>query len=89
MARGWESKSVEMQMEEARNDGRTGPNALPDSGARRALELLQLSRTRIADELEKATDERLRQLKQRALNHIECEIAKVHPAITHLDDGMA
>lgn len=77
MARGWESKSVEMQIEDRENPA--PKNLKPeDSALRREIELLELSRKRLLTELEAVGDHgdhRFRTLKRRALAHIEAQIA--------------
>jgi hypothetical protein len=80
LARGWESKSVEMQIEE--RDKRPAPpeNTPDDSAARRELEVLELSRKRLLHELESVGDmgdHRFRALKRRALAHVEAAIVAV------------
>jgi hypothetical protein len=75
MARGWESKSVEMQMDERQNATlATGENAHPNARHERDLEVLQLSRKRLLDELRTIANPRLRAIKERALAHIERQI---------------
>jgi hypothetical protein len=74
VARGWESKSVEMQMEERAEPHRDGPNNPADASRQRELELLKLSRTRLLAELAEAVNPRMRQLKARALSHIQTRI---------------
>jgi hypothetical protein len=77
MARGWESKSVEMQIEE-REKPVPETNTQDDSGRRREIELLALSRKRLLTELEAVGefgDHRFRSLKRRALAHIDAQIA--------------
>ena len=77
MARGWESKSVEMQMED--RGKKPVPDGAPaDSGVRRELEVLELSRKRLLTELESVGDmgdHRFRAVKRRALAHVEAAIA--------------
>jgi len=77
MARGWESKSVEMQMEEReRKPGPEGNTA--DAALHRELEVLELSRKRLLSELESVGDmgdHRFRAVKRRALTHVEAAIA--------------
>ena len=75
MARGWESKSVEMQMEERESIAVPPGNTRDDAGLQRKRELLELSRTRLLHEIETATGDRMREMKRRALQHIESEIA--------------
>jgi hypothetical protein len=75
MARGWESKSVEMQMEERERIAVPPGNTRDDAVLQRKLELLELSRRRLLHEIETATGNRMREMKRRALQHIESEIA--------------
>jgi hypothetical protein len=79
MARGWESKSVEMQMEDRETIAVPEGNRRGDADLQRRLELLCLSRTRLLHEIETATGERMREVKRRALRHIEAEIAACTP----------
>lgn len=78
MARGWESKSVEMQIEE-REQGPVPPgNSVANSAELRELEVLELSRRRLLHELESVGDmgdHRFRAVKKRALAHVEAAIA--------------
>ncbi len=75
MARGWESKSVEMQMEERESIAVPPGNTRDDAALQRKLGLLELSRKRLLHEIETATGDRMREMKRRALQHIESEIA--------------
>jgi hypothetical protein len=78
MARGWESKSVEMQIEEREKRPVPSDNAVPDSALLRELEVLELSRKRLLHELESIGDmgdHRFRSVKKRALTHVEAAIA--------------
>jgi hypothetical protein len=85
MARGWESKSVEMQIEE-RGKGPLPEGSTPDAALRREIELLDLSRKRLIAELDSIGDmgdHRFRALKRRALAHVEEALAaKTGRAIT-------
>jgi hypothetical protein len=79
MARGWESKAVEDQIEQANERARISlqsPEDLsPEERARRErLESLMLSRTRTLDQLENATRPAHRQMLQRTLAALEAEI---------------
>jgi len=79
MARGWESKSVEMQMEE-----RAGPqvpkgNQREGAELERQRELLTLTRHRLLYELTLATHPRLREQKQKAIDHIDRQISQLQP----------
>jgi hypothetical protein len=80
MARGWESKSVEMQIEE-RDKHPAPPDSPPaDAALKRELEVLELSRKRVLAELEAVGDQgdhRFRTLKRRALAHLDATIAAI------------
>ena len=76
MARGWESKSVESQIEDREADHyRPGGNTHADAPRERALEVLALSRKRLLEEIAAATNPRFVLLKRRALAHIDSQIA--------------
>jgi hypothetical protein len=76
MARGWESKSIEAQQEEASRHRSKGPHRSPEDAARadrrRALEL---SRTRAAADLERATVAAHRKMLERALAALDAQLA--------------
>jgi hypothetical protein len=77
MARGWESKAVESQLEE-RERGRAAPaeELTPEERARRArLDSLKLSRARTLEQLERATSAAHRAMLKRTLLAVEKEIA--------------
>jgi hypothetical protein len=80
MARGWESKSVEQQQEEASSNTARGPRLTPEQTAeqqrRRGLEL---SRIRIAQQLETATNPRHRQMLEAALKELEKQLSHIQP----------
>ncbi|MES1261184.1 MAG: hypothetical protein ABUS49_05545 [Acidobacteriota bacterium] len=76
MARGWESKSVEMQMEDRETSSiPAGGNTHANARHERELAVLKLSRRHLLHELETMTNPRVRELKLRALSHIEARIA--------------
>jgi hypothetical protein len=80
MARGWESKSVEGQIESA--DGQRSSNSAPkltpeQLERQRRRESLELSRIRVLRDLEAARHPRRRELLQAALRHLEEKIAAV------------
>ena len=79
MARGWESKSVEMQIEERESVPANARNTRENAETERKRELLDLSRKRLLKEIETASSERLREIKRRALRHIESELASIPP----------
>lgn len=76
MARGWESKSVEAQQDEASRDRvrkRQLSPAEQEIAERRAT--LELNRSRIAADLERATAPRHRQMLERALAAIDDQLS--------------
>ncbi len=77
MARGWESKAVESQLEE-REKRASGPppeELTPEERARRArLDSLKLSRARTLEQLERATSPAHRAMLKRTLLALEKEI---------------
>jgi hypothetical protein len=77
MARGWESKSVESQIESAQSD-RPDPNRAPtpeQQARRRELDGLELSRARVIRDLAAATHPQHRAMLEAALKHLEDKIA--------------
>jgi hypothetical protein len=80
MARGWESKSVESQMESARERATAVRRAALD---REQMELererasLELSRTRVLQDLANATHPRYREMLQRSLDFLNEKLAKI------------
>jgi hypothetical protein len=80
MARGWESKSVESQQEaaEAKSEQRA-----PLTAVEQKIQALQLSRKHVLDEIAASSHPRFRELKQRALLHLDTEIARLRGAGAH------
>ena len=81
MARGWESKAVADQMEEA---GKRAPTQTPpddwspeERARRERLESLRLSRARTLSQLERATRPAHRQMLQSTLRAIEAEMEEL------------
>ena len=79
MARGWESKAVADQMDEAEERARKKQRAedelSPEERARRErLGSLELSRARTLSQLEQATRPAHREMLQRTLRALEAEI---------------
>ncbi len=84
MARGWESKSVESQMETAQ-ERRARKQTETDLSAEQAQlrqdrDSLLLSMTRVRQELEAATHPRRREQLEAALRHLEEKLAQVGEA---------
>ncbi|OLE84185.1 MAG: hypothetical protein AUG07_06910 [Acidobacteria bacterium 13_1_20CM_2_60_10] len=80
VARGWESKAVEEQVESAeQKKPETAPKGqTPEQSSRqRELEGLRLSRTRIVRELEAATHPRHREQLTAALKFLDDKIAEL------------
>ena len=80
MARGWESKSVEAQIEESRSNpsADTEPAASPEE--RQALSRrndLLLSRQRILEQLERSSNERYSEMLRRSLAAVDVQLAKL------------
>ena len=84
MARGWESKSVESQIESAEDAGQ-----LPDAAFRPDPQTVQLeykrdglvmSRTRVLHDIESAGNPRYRAQLEAALSYLDQEIAKLPKA---------
>jgi hypothetical protein len=78
VARGWESKSIESQMEAA-EDRRAQSAAAKVSAEeivrQREFESLQLSKIRVLRDIDAATNPRYRESLQAALRHLEDKIA--------------
>jgi hypothetical protein len=78
MARGWESKSVEAQIEdngsEAKSDVRGASRKEPPE-IRVKREGLMLQRSRILQEIETARNPRYRTMLDEILNHVDMELA--------------
>jgi hypothetical protein len=80
MARGWESKSVEAQIElrESRRNATRGAaiNALEAERIRKRESLL-LSRTRVLHDMENAHNPRYREILQAALKHLDAKLSEL------------
>ena len=76
MARGWESKSVEQQQEEATANVPRGPRLTPEQVAeKQRRRSLELSRARIAQQLGAASNPKHRQMLEAALKDLEQQLA--------------
>ena len=75
MARGWESKSVESQQDDAAERKRLAP-ALTEEQRQAAAkrQTLELSRARLLDDLSRATTPHHRQMLERALADIDASL---------------
>ncbi|HEX4785474.1 MAG TPA: hypothetical protein VH350_14130 [Candidatus Sulfotelmatobacter sp.] len=78
MARGWESKSVEAQQDEARDkSAQRHPAMSPEQAARwREEESLRLSRKRVLQQLEASANPRHRKLLEEALADLDRKLKK-------------
>ena len=80
MALGWESKSVESQMEavEARREAsRIVAMNAADAERTRQRESLLLSRTRILHDIERASHPRHREMLEAALKHLDAKLSEL------------
>jgi hypothetical protein len=81
MSRGWESKSVESQQEEAaakRAAARQIPATAEQIRLRSERESLELSRTRVLKDIESTEHPRRREQLQAALRHLEQRLAALN-----------
>jgi hypothetical protein len=84
MAKGWESKSVESQVEDsqAQDSGKRGVQLTPaQMDTRRRREVLILSRSRVERDLQLSQDQRYRDLLTRALSDIEAQISALDKTV--------
>ena len=80
MARGWESKSVEAQMETVDDGARKGskpPLTDGEKKVRHERDSLQLSRAYIVHQIEASTNERYTKSLQQALSEIDQKLARL------------
>jgi hypothetical protein len=80
MARGWESKSIESQIESAEERRAASRAAMTDpveAERQRQRESLLLQRTRVVHDLEQARHPRHRETLQAALNHVDQKLAEL------------
>lgn len=78
MARGWESKAVESQMEAAAarsEQSKVNKMHAAELGRQRERESLELSRTRVLQDLEKAANPRYQELLKRSLMFLDEKLA--------------
>lgn len=77
MARGWESKSVEQQQEEASSAKIRATHLSPEEAAARTRRQgLLLSRQRVLQQLEAASNPRHRQMLEAALADLDAQLKK-------------
>ena len=77
MARGWESKAVESQIDEA-SQKQSSSSKAPSSGgekeARREREVLLLARARVLQQIAASKNERYIEMRRQALSELERKI---------------
>jgi signal recognition particle GTPase len=78
MARGWESKSVEQQQEEARSSRspKTAPLTKQQRNAQQRRRGLELSRQRVLDQLKLASNSHHRTMLESALADLNAQLAR-------------
>ena len=82
MARGWESKSVENQIQEraAANSEKSGPRLTPEElQLQTKREGLEMARTRTLSSLQGACDPRYRAHLERALADLDAQLLALEP----------
>lgn len=80
MARGWESKSVESQIESAdsrRSSSQAQRLSAVEAERNKQRESLLLSRTRVLHDLETAQNPRYREILQAALKHLDDKLTEL------------
>jgi hypothetical protein len=78
MARGWESKSVEAQQEDATRRTASGPSRRPeDLAVRERRRALELARTRAQNDLARASAPAHRQMLESAIAALDRQIAEL------------
>ena len=75
MARGWESKSIESQQDEARAD--RGPRKTAETVHDPRRQTIELARARVMADLERATQPAHLQMLQGALGDLENQLASL------------
>jgi hypothetical protein len=84
MAKGWESKAVESQVQDSQGKtlSKGGARLTPSEvDTRRRREVLMLSRSRVERDLQTSQDERYKALLTRALADIEAQISALEETV--------
>lgn len=84
MARGWESKAVEDQVQEQQasdSKPKKQPGSASEVELRRRREILLLSRVRVQRDLESTQNQRYRDQLTRALSDIEAQLAALENSV--------
>jgi hypothetical protein len=82
MARGWESKSVEIQIEDAGSATESDtekPQRAQDDQLKQKRQGMMLQRARVLQELESARNPRYTKMLEEMLNHLERELQTLPP----------
>jgi len=78
MARGWESKSVEAQMEEAEVSSVSKPRlSAQEVEQKQKVDTLNLAKKKLQADLERASSDRHRQMLTRSLDEIDNQLKKL------------
>ena len=79
MAKGWESKSVESQVQDSQSqpDNKKAQLTIAQIEANRRKQVLLLSRARVADDLQSSSDSRYRDQLTRALADLDAQISRL------------
>jgi len=79
MARGWESKSVESQMETAKDDQPANPRQLTDAQKKtqRERNQLMLSRAYVMQQMQSSTNERYTESLRQALSDLDQKLKQL------------
>jgi hypothetical protein len=78
VARGWESKSVELQQDDARSSAEPKPRlTLEQKEIEARKEGLKLSRSRILEQIHATENPRYREILQQALAELEGQISRL------------
>lgn len=88
MARGWESKAVEAQIEEGkpvRDERDPAPSSTEGRVRQQRLESLRLSRSRVLEQLERAQHSAHREVLLKGLQAVEKEIDEIRSAADKKD----
>jgi hypothetical protein len=87
MARGWESKAVEAQIEESNSEPsrNESPVSVEEQQSKNKKSDLILSRKHVLQQLERSTSERYSELLRRSLADLDAQIAEI--SISHLAVG--
>jgi hypothetical protein len=92
MARGWESKEVEMQIEAAqeRYERAQRPTATPaEIALERERESIELSRSRVLQDMASALNPRYREVLQRSLDFLDAKLAKLAASAIKQAEGQS